>query len=802
MAKQKQSERQKFIKHTTQVQEDFDLQALRDIADDVIESDFVPYACLYDGTTILTKDGELLQTIKITGTGFDTGQANHLRQAIRQAIKQSIPNESYAIWLHTLRRQQVHTNQSPSFADAFSTQLDQFWRNQLPHSASFVNELYITVVRTGEPTPLKNIKKMLHNFSTSRNRDARTAEIDRMSDELTTTTRSMLAKLNAYGAKLLSVVEREGEFVSEQLEFLEKLINLQERPMPLPRQDLSFALTSGEITFGYNAMEVRSATGTRRFAAILTLKEYKESTLAGIDKFLEIPCEIIISQCFSFTGAEVAQESYAKQARYLSISGDAELAKWMEIDRLMETRNSENAQEFGTQQTSIFLIAPSVRQLETNMRLVQRSLGRLGMVAVREDLRMEECYWAQLPANFPFVVRKQSIDTEHLAGFANLQSAPMGNKAGSSWGAPVSVFTTLQDLPYFFNFHRENTAHTVILGKPKSGRTSFLHFLLTQTRKLPVALWYLDASGRGRALIESMGGHYVQPGTSQLALNPFHLADTPSNRDFLALWLATLTDPHAFNVNSTTHGFFKTLVEKVMQQPRAERRLSTMLPFVQEADPSLAHTLQAFCSGGPYGALFDMPEDNFTTDALIGWDISPWMADPATRIPLVSYLLHRLTGSLTGAPTLIIMEEGFTLLDTPLFASRAGGWCDYLTSQNAACILTTEAIDESGSRAFVGQILPKIATIFAMADTQAGAEYAMGFGFSEQEISTLAHLGAHHPSTVLQKRGPETAAVKMDLTKASDATRAVLSGHGAPKAPVISPADQLAALMGFGSQPA
>ena len=34
-----------------------DLQALRDIADDVIESYFVPYACLIDPSTIITKNG-------------------------------------------------------------------------------------------------------------------------------------------------------------------------------------------------------------------------------------------------------------------------------------------------------------------------------------------------------------------------------------------------------------------------------------------------------------------------------------------------------------------------------------------------------------------------------------------------------------------------------------------------------------------------------------------------------------------------------------------------------------------------
>jgi preprotein translocase SecF subunit len=44
--------------------------------------------------------------------------------------------------------------------------------------------------------------------------------------------------------------------------------------MPVPDQDLSHYLTSGDITFGFDAMEVRTAEGKRRFAAILTIIGY------------------------------------------------------------------------------------------------------------------------------------------------------------------------------------------------------------------------------------------------------------------------------------------------------------------------------------------------------------------------------------------------------------------------------------------------------------------------------------------------------------------------------------------------
>lgn len=738
-----------------------DLEKFVDITDDVIESDFVPYACLYDPSTIATKDGELLQTIKITGLGYDV-QSGDLRTAIRTAIRKAIPNDRYAIWLHTLRRKQ-QGNVRTHYADPFSGKIDEVWRTNQPSSLSYVNELYITLVIAGEETRLTNRDVFLQSFLRKRDIRKRSAAMDVALKELNATTSAMLKLLSPFGSKRLTMVERDGAFYSEQLEFLEKLINLEERPMAVPMRDLSHVLTSGEITFGFNAMEVRTAEGQRRFAAILTLKEYKESTLAGIDKFLEIPCELIVSQCFDFTGAPKARSAYQKQAKFLHYSGDKQLAKWIEIDRLMNENSSNERLHFGQQQTTIFLIANGVNALESNVRMVQRSLNRLGLVVVREDLRFENCYWSQLPANFTFIARHNAVDTDHLAGFVNLQAAPMGNATGSPWGPPVTVFTTVQDAAYYFNFHRQQSAHTIILGKKGTGRTTFTHLLLSQTRKLPLAIWYLDATGRAEPFISAMGGQVQTIGSSNCKLNPLMLPDTPANRDFLALWLSTLIDPSGTQLNASTLGYFKHVIDTVLQLPREQRRMSAIIAIFREADALMANSLQRYAAGGQYGELFDMPEDNFTAGKLRAWDISQWMADPATRVPLTGYLLHRLTGMLNGAPTLIVMEDGFRILDTPLFSARVGGWCDYLTKNNAASLITTADIEQSADYAYCSIIANKAATIFAMPDSSPSTAYSTGFGFSAADLSALSYMN-NARRHVLQKRGDEAVVVNATLS--------------------------------------
>lgn len=774
-----------------------DLEAMHDIADDVIESDFVPYACLFDPSTIATKDGELLQTIKITGLGYETAHQGDLRSAIRAMIKNAIPDASYAIWLHTLRRKQ------PAFArthypDPFSGKIDESWRANQPTTTQYNNELYVSIVKASGSVSLRSIDVLKQSLLRKRDTRIRSSAMTRAMGELNATSAKILSQLKPFGARLLTTIARDGTYFNEQVEFLEKLINLEERPMPVPERDLSQVLTSGEITFGYNAMEVRSADGVRRFAAILTLKEYKESTLHGIDKFLEIPCDLIISQTFDFTQAEVAREMYAKQARYLTYSGDKELAKWMEIDRLTLNTGAQNDTSFGQQQTTLFLIAPSVTQLENNVRMVQRALNRLGMVVVREDLRFEECYWSQLPANFSFISRKNSVDADHLAGFVNLQAAPMGNATGSAWGAPVTVFNTVQDAPYYFNFHRQQSAHTILLGKAGSGRTSFAHFLLTQARKLKTNIWYLDAHGRSAPFIEAMGGQARTPGSADCKLNPFLLPQTPSNREFLALWVSTLVDPTGVQLNRSTLSFFQAAVDHVLSQPLAERRMSTLVAFLREADGVVANTAARFVAGAEFGELFDMPEDNFAVGPLTAWDMRRWMADPRTRAPLTGYLLHRLTSAINGSPTIIVLDEGFNMLDTPLFSARIGGWCDYLTQNNAAALVMTEAVEESSARPYTSVIAGKAATLFAMPDRNPDLGYQMGFGLTLEDIATISYIDVRERQ-VFQKRGDEAVVIRADLSSLG-ATNLQLLGGRMRSATTPSAADELAALMGYSKQ--
>ena len=165
-------------------------------------------------------------------------------------------------------------------------------------------------------------------------------------------------------------------------------------------------------------------------------------------------------------------------------------------------------------------------------------------------------------------------------------------------------------------------------------------------------------------------------------------------------------------------------------------------------------------------------------------------------MPLAGYLLHRLTGLVGTTPTLLVLDEGFTMLDTPLFSARISAWFDYLSQNNAAAFVMSDSIEQSASYAYSSVISNKAATIFAMPDKNPDAGYTMGLGFTPEDIATLGYIdaNAHH---VLQKRGPESVVIRAALGALPPTVMRTLSGQimATP-----SPADTLAALMGHSTQ--
>jgi len=202
-------------------------------------ADFIPYACHFDASTLLTKNGQLLQTIKIIGLSkkATNAEVSALRDGVRKSILGNITSDKFAIWIHTVRRK---TNLDPggNYNKLFTFLVHEAWCKKNYWRDKYVNELYITIVIDSESFHNND----LSNFVFQRKKHAKTLEDAYI--ELDEQVQKCLDDLKDYSAKKLTIgVDRKGAY-SELLQFFDKIIYLREQRNSLPITDLSDHLAS------------------------------------------------------------------------------------------------------------------------------------------------------------------------------------------------------------------------------------------------------------------------------------------------------------------------------------------------------------------------------------------------------------------------------------------------------------------------------------------------------------------------------------------------------------------------------
>jgi type IV secretion system protein VirB4 len=742
---------------------------------EVIEQDFVPYACHYDPYTILTKNGELMQVVRITGFAYEalTNDIRDLRATIREAITSSVTDTNFAICIHTLRRA-ADLQPDGEYPPDFSGILNAAWTEHNGWDNQFLNEIFITVIHQGEQATLKDTKTTLRALNIGYDKRARESYYTQSHEALERVTIGMLQVLAQYGAQRLGLVHENGLIYSDILKFLDKLVTLTDEDVPLPQKGLDDVISQHiDIAFGSNVMEVRNYMANKtRYGALLSLKEYHEVSLNTLGRLLQMPIEFVISQSLDFINAKEALESFEDQAELYEFSGEKELARSSGLTAILAS-NRGRSTDYGEHQITVFVMADTLDLLEKHLRLCVREFSQIGMSLMREDMMLEEGYWAQLPGNFPFLRRLQPINTASVGGFALLNNLPSGRATNVHWGNAITLFYTAAHTPYFFNFHLGTNGHTMIVG-PKGGNQSILmNFLVSEARKCQPKLFYFDQDRSAEIFVRSLGGAYWRfLETDHLsrplwpAMNPLQLPDNTANRTFLLIWLEAMLQNAAPGIERYREQFWPHLaasIDYIYTLPPEQRRLKTLAEFARIREERIGVYLGEWHSGGTFSHLFD-----HETDALdlsggnVGFNLSELTKHPRTVAPVVAYLLHRVMNELDGYPAMLVLKEAWQLLENPLFSARLGNWLDRMRSMNTVVLMASEQVEHITASDITPIVLDHIATQIFMPNRAAGAEYVSTFHIAERDVSYITAMDPHRRHFLL-KRGSESIVAEMNM---------------------------------------
>ena len=188
--------------------------------------------------------------------------------------------------------------------------------------------------------------------------------------------------------------------------------------------------------------------------------------------------------------------------------------------------------------------------------------------------------------------------------------------------------------------------------------------------------------------------------------------------------------------------------------PLAERTLTGLAVLLQSQE--LKQALAPYLIGGPWGRLLDAEQERlgeasvqaFETEGLIG---------ASSAAAVLAYLFHRIEGRLDGSPTMIIIDEGWLVLDSPAFAAQLREWLKTLRKKNASVIFATQSLADIETSAIAPAIIESCPTRIFLPNERAAepqiARVYERFGLNDRQIEILSRATPKRDYYCQSRRG-------------------------------------------------
>ena len=722
---------------------------------------FIPYLRHYNSSTILTKNGELLSIIKVSGFSFETADDDdlNLKKESRNNLLKGFATGQFGVYFHTVRKKH-QAYPDGKFTDTVCQGIDDEWRLRHEKDYTFINEHYITIVRKtnkleeGFNKIAKKIasrkKAKKESFDEEDLEEEVKKEMEKVEGEILKENHSQLEEvrdriinsLSGYGAELLEAKKTADGFYCPMLEFLGSISNCcQGQKMLVPNIPIDKYLQRVRLYFGGKTGEFISATGEKKYFSIISLKDYRNTTHAGLlDSFLQLPFEFVMSQSYFFIDKMIAVNKLQLQQRRLIQSEDVAISQIAEINEALDSSMSGRF-AFGNHHMTVMCIADSIKELDSNVSQTVVEFSSVGINAVRERFNLEPAFWSQLPGNQSFIGRRSIINSMNVASFASLHNHPSGKRSGNHWGDAVTVFNTTSGTPYFFSFHVRDVGHTMIVGPTGAGKTVLMNFLCAQAQKFNPKIFFFDKDRGAEIFVRAIGGNYIYPSAAEYSgFNPLQLADTYDNRVFLEGWFVAMLTSAGESLAAEDYAVIKQAVDGNYKLPRDQRTLANVSAFFgMEKIGSLANRLSRWHGSGSKAKLFDNMEDtiDFSHGRVFGFEMGDLLKDKIALPPTLEYLFHRIAGSLDGSPTMIVLDEAWALIDNPVFGPKIKDWLKVLRKLNAMVVFATQSVEDATKSGISDTLVQQTATQIFLPNLKATEEYRRTFMLTEREFNLV-----------------------------------------------------------------
>tara|TARA_R110000868_G_scaffold207266_3_gene456241 strand:+ start:904 stop:3312 length:2409 start_codon:yes stop_codon:yes gene_type:complete len=754
------------------------------VDNDILSATHIPYARFVDEETIETKNGNLLQIIRVAGVLAETMDNVwiNIEKNVRNALMMSLTDSTTSFYFHTIRNI-ANTEMDAEYSNSFLQSLHKKWQNKMNQHDFYINEHYITVIKKPPVGKIRRLSDVVKHLSATLDQEEREAFRQETIKDLQKITKQIITTLSSYGAvKLRNDDETSSGIKSDSLSFLASLINLEPRAISAPETDLSSVMNYKRLFFDSTrgTIALRDVNNTVRYAAILGIKNYSHATHPGmLDSLLDIKAELIVAQSFSPIEKEAIRGKVKEAQRNQSQSDDGQTSASDKISDVLDAVGSSEA-TLGEHQIMILCQADSLDQLETTVAELDASLNQIGMIALREDIGVQPAFFSMLPGNFSYLTRKAMVKSTNIASLASMHNTSRGQLTGNHWGEAVTVLETISGSPYYFNFHVLDVANTFMIGPMGSGKTLLQAFLLGQSMKVGGRLVVLDKDRGLDIFVRAQGGHYsLLKAGRRTGFAPFQIADTEDNRYFLFKLLRKIATLSGVIPDAEMDQQLNFAIKGAFNLPPKERVLRNIVAFLgMRKAGSLRSYFDNWINDSNFAWIFDNEIDELSLDhQVLGFDMTSVLEDPLVASVIYYYLFYRIESLIDGSPVRIIGAEAWRALQDDEFKAKIQDWSSTPRKKNAFLILDTQAPSDIAQSDIACKIIQETVTqIYFANPTASYDDYVNKFKLTEKEYQIVKTLNKSSRFFLL-KQDKKSVVVRADLRDGFRDEIAILSGR-------------------------
>ncbi len=720
-------------------------------------SDYLPWAALVAEGVALNKDGSFQRTARFRGPDLDSAVAAEL-VAVAGRLNNAFRRlgSGWAIFVEA-QRHEASTYPSSLFPDAAAALLDAERKADFEEAgAHYISGYYLTVTYLPPAEDAARTETWLYE-----GRERGGIDPKEVLNTFIDRTDRVLALLDGFMPECAWLDS------SETLTYLHSTVSTKRHRVRVPETPiyLDALLADQPLTGG---LEPRLGTAHLR---ILTIVGFPTVTTPGI---LDDLNRLAFPYRWS-TRAILLDKSDATKlltkirrqwfAKRKSIAAILKEVMTNEASALVDTDASNKAadadlalQELGADFAGQAYVTATVavwdddpRIADEKLRLVEKVIQGRDFTAMTETINAVDAWLGSLPGHVYANVRQPPISTLNLAHMIPLSAVWAGPERDEHFGSPPLLFgKTEGSTPFRFSLHVGDVGHTLVVGPTGAGKSVLLAVMALQFRRyVNSQVFAFDKGSSMLPLTLGLDGDHYQIGgdigpsaegeVRALAFCPLAELSTDGDRAWASEWIETLVALQGVTITPDYRNAISRQIG-LMAESRG-RSLSDFVSGVQMRE--IKDALHHCTVDGPMGQLLDAEEDGLALGAFQCFEIEELMnMGERNLVPVLTYLFRRIEKRLTGAPSLIILDEAWLMLGHPVFRDKIREWLKVLRKANCAVVLATQSISDAERSGLIDVLKESCPTKICLPNGAAREpgtrEFYERIGFNERQIEIVA----------------------------------------------------------------